>query len=235
MKFNARLNRLEVHFIGTEFHAVEEGFTVEKEIDRWSAALAPLGQLLDDQLRIALYRYLADRFQQLVGFVRSEKYCLPHMIRAIRRLPRLLALLLPRTPPTQRPDLVTALGVNTTLGDRRLGRWQSWVWCLTCGDGRLPSDVSEETVGRVLRSLEDTLDGALSLFQVCDRCGLPRPYVAGPEASATACPYCGDVAWTWGNQVGEGRPWQGLAAAELDPDLSLRHRSRRRTRERKAC
>jgi hypothetical protein len=234
MKFNARLNRLEEHFIGQEFHAVEEGFSVDKEIDRWSAALEPLGQLLNDQLRIALYRYLADEFQQMVGLVRSEKYCLLHLIRAIRRLPRLLALLLPLTPPALRPDLVAALDVDLTRGDRRLVRLRSWVWCLRCGDGRLPPDVSEETVGCVLRTLEGTSDGGLSLYLVCDRCGLPRPYVASPEASATACPHCGDVAWTWCNQVGEGRPWQGLAAAELDPDLSLKHRSRRRTRECKA-
>ena len=233
MNVNGRLNRLEEHFIGPEFHAVEEGFAVDKEIDRRAAALEPLDLLLDDRLRGALGAYLADRFQQLVGLVRSENYCLPHLIRAIRRLPRLLALLLPLTPPDLRPDLIAALGVNTTLGDRRLGRLQSWVWCLTCGDGRLPPDVGEETVGRVLRALGGAPDDVMSICRVCDGCGLPRPCGVCPDPFA-ACPHCGEAAWTWSNQVGEGRPWQGLAAAELDPDTSLGRQPRRRGHGQKA-
>jgi hypothetical protein len=112
-------------------------------------------------------------------------------------------------------DLVAALGVNTTLGDRRLGRWRSWTSCLQHGDGRLSPDVSEETFGRVLRALGDAPDDTMGVDRVCDRCGLPRPYGVHDRTDpfAAACPHCGGAAWTWNNQVGEGRTWQALAAA----------------------
>jgi hypothetical protein len=103
--------------------------------------------------------FAGPRFQaveQMVGLVLSEEGGVPDLIRALRRLPRLLALLLPVTSGELRPDLVEALGVDTMRGDRWLVRLGSWVWCLLCGEGRLAPDVSGETVGRVLRALGDS-------------------------------------------------------------------------------
>jgi hypothetical protein len=228
MNVNGRLTSLERHFAGPRYPAVEEGFTVEKEFDRWAAALAPLDPLLDDRLRGALVAYLAGRFALLVRLVLSEDGEVPHLIRALRRLPRLLAILLPLTPAELRPDLVAALGVDTMRGDRRLVRLGSWVWCLTCGDGRLPPEVSEQTMGSVLRAVGDSPHGSTGLYWVCDGCGLPRPRGVGPDPFAAGCPHCGEAAWTWSNRLGEGRPWQELAAAELDPDSPPGRQCRRR-------
>jgi hypothetical protein len=117
-------------------------------------------------------------------------------------------------------------------GDRRLVRLGTWVWWLLCGEGRLPPDVSGQTMGSVLRAVGDTADGTLGIYRVCDRCGLPRhrPRGVGPDPFAAGCPHCGEAAWTLSNRLGEGRPWQELAAAELEPDSPPGRQCRRRVR-----
>jgi hypothetical protein len=141
----------------------------------------------------------------------------------------------PAGPADVQPQLAQA--TNTSwAGDRQNNRWQSWVWDLLRGDGRLPPDVSEGTVGRVLRELRVAPGGTMGIDRVCDGCGLPRPCGAhhNTDPFATGCPHCGEAAWAWSNQLGEGRPWQGLAAAELDPDAAPGRRPRRRARGQKA-
>lgn len=231
MNVNGRLSKLEGHpaFAAPKFHGVEEGFTVQGEHDRWGRLLKPLDDAdwLDDETAAALGAYLLERFWDLVGWVQSQGDSCPHLVRALRRLPRLLALLLPKVPPDLRPDLVVALSVSGPLGgDWRPYRLRSWVWDIAFGDGRLPPDATEETVGTVIREVLANPESGITM--VCDRCGLARP--CAPRCSSVACPHCGEAAWTWSNQLGEGRSWQAPSAAELDPDTSLGRRPRYRAR-----
>jgi hypothetical protein len=69
-------------------------------------------------------------------------------------------------------------------GDRRLVRLGTRVWWLLCGEGRLPPDVSEQTMGSVLRAVGDSPHGSMGPYWVCDGCGLPRPCGVGPDPFA---------------------------------------------------
>jgi hypothetical protein len=109
--------------------------------------------VLDDETVGAHGEYLREKFSLTVGLATEQEHRHPHLIRAIRGMPAFLALLMPASPAEPRADLVAALGANTTLGDRRLGRLQSWIWDPLHGDGRLPPGMSEDAVGRVLRML----------------------------------------------------------------------------------
>lgn len=105
-----------------------------------------------------------------------------------------------------------------------IGRIKGGYWC------RLPPDIDLEVMGRFVAIYTGRENPACwSSIQVCDRCGLGRPYPAAPpgwgmggfkgklpEPYWTCCPHCRSTEWTWSSRLDEQlHPWQDTAKAEL--------------------
>jgi hypothetical protein len=110
---------------------------------------------------------------------------------------------------------------------------RSWVLHLSRGNSYLPDNLAEDVMRRLLAI--PLQDNPQQLPMVCDECGLERPTCKKPPFSEwkvipgrfreinghtypmydlpeyfTACPACGNEAWTWISRVHESpQKWQG--------------------------
>ena len=180
----------------------------------------------DEDAAEAFYDEAAYQFAVLTNMVEGK--CLltgePTPGRCIveqRRWPAVVAMVLTKTPAPLRPRLVQALADGHDR-DPVSARLAAWVRQLIWLAARLPADVSEATVGRVVTEVIDAANLADPFHYPCRACGLARPRRPGG-----VCLHCGHTEVGHPDTPGD---WQRLAEEELDPDCPERSNHHERPR-----
>jgi hypothetical protein len=164
--------------------------------DAWER-LGSIRVLLSDQSIEQLHAVLQERLDMLVENARLGMLPGAPMVRFNLAYAGVLADLLERMPPDLRADVVANLARNLVGGEwgSEFGGLCRWLWALAAGDFALPSGLTAEALGRVLRVLVGQPPAGLWMFfHDCGGCGLALPLpasLAAADAFFPECPHCG--------------------------------------------